>query len=280
MAIGTAKWTRKGRPPHHSPFGSPRRRVFKWTAIATCAALSAFAGWIQTGYATTAVALYVKDFAVVAVDGRINKVGPLISGHQTGCKLYVADGKVAVLAGLTEEPDAGFDIRAIFHNVLNQSTSPSQAADFVEQRVQQGLPGALDAFKKKDPAAFQARASGESQLLLVGMDGDAEVQVSRRSFPYQPGPGRLAERDDSNGAADHIGVALIGDTTAIDVDLVRLQKTNGWEGMGNVDDLEKLARRFIALEVLARPMQVGPPISMVLVNASGIHWVEPGACKE
>ncbi len=233
---------------------------------------------MRIAYATTAVALYVKDFAVVAVDGRINKVGPLISGHKSGCKLYVADGKVAILAGLTEEPDSGFDSVAIFHNVLNRSTSPAQAADLVQQRIQQALPTALQVFQKKNPAAFEARAQGESQLLVVGMDTSGDVQVSRRSVPYQPG--HPAERDDSTGTADHVGVALIGDTTAIDLDLIRLQKTNGWEGMGNPDDLEKLARRFIALEVLAKPMQVGPPISMVLADTNGIHWVEPGACKE
>jgi hypothetical protein len=50
--------------------------------------------------------------------------------------------------------------------------------------------------------------------------------------------------------------------------------------MGNPADLEKLARRFIALEVVDKPMQVGPPITVVLVDGGGIHWVEPGACQE
>ena len=240
--------------------------------------LAGLAASTQIGYATTAVALYMKNFAVVAVDGRVNKVGPLISGHKVECKLYVADGKVAVLAGLTGEPDAGFDIRAIFHNVLNQQTGPAQAADLVEQRLRQALPAALEAFQKRDPAAYQIRAKGSSQLLLVGMNPNGEVQVSRRSLPYQPG--RPPQSDDSTGTPDHVGVALIGDTTAIDIDLVRLQKTNGWQGMGNPADLEKLARRFIALEVVAQPMQVGPPISMVLVDVNGIHWVDAGACKQ
>ena len=255
-----------------------RSRALRSAAIQGCLGALVFAGWLQLGYATTAVALYMKDFAVVAVDGRINKVGPLISGHKSGCKLYVADGKVAVLAGLTEEPDAGFDVRAIFHNVLNQPVPPAQAADVVQQRVQQALPAALQVFQKKDPAAFEARAHGESQLLLVGTDTNGQVQVSRRSIPYQQG--HPAEQDDSTGTPDHVGIALIGDTTAIDLDLIRLQKTNGWEGMGNPPDLEKLARRFIALEIVAQPMQVGPPLSMVLVDENGIHWVDPGACNE
>lgn len=253
-------------------------RSQRFAAMLAGACFAGLTAWAEIGYATTAVALYVKDFAVVAVDGRVNKVGPLISGHKAGCKLYVADGKVAVLAGLTEEPDAGFDIRAIFHDVLNQQTTPAQAANLVEQRLKQALPPALEAFQKKDPAAYQVRARGSSQLLLVGIDPNSEVQVSRRSLPYQAD--RPPQSDDSTGAPDHVGVAMIGDTTAIDVDLARMQKTDAWQGMGNPADLEKLARRFIALEVVAQPMQVGPPISMVLVDANGIHWVEPGACKQ
>ena len=253
-------------------------RVLRSAAIQLWVAALVLAGWLRMSYASTAVALYMKDFAVVAVDGRINKVGPLISGHKSGCKLYVADGKVAVLAGLTEEPDAGFDVRAIFHNVLNQQVPPAQAADLVQQRVEQALPAALQVFQKKDPAAFEARAHGESQLLLAGMDTSGEIQVSRRSIPYDQG--HPPERDDSTGAPDHVGIALIGETTAIDIDLLRLQKTNGWEGMGTVDNLEKLARRFIALEIVAKPMQVGPPVSLVLVDKNGIHWVDPGACNQ
>jgi len=273
-----------GRPTANVRFEAPGRRssnrprALRSTAIQLCASALALAGSLRLGYATTAVALYVKDLAVVAVDGRINKVGPLISGHQSGCKLYVADGKVAILAGLTEEPDAGFDVRAIFHNVLNQSVPPAQAADLVQQRVQQALPAALQVFQKKDPAAFEARAHGESQLLLVGTDTSGEVQVSRRSIPYEQG--HPAERDDSIGTPDHVGVALIGETTAIDIDLLRLQKTNGWEGMGTADNLEKLARRFIALEIVAEPMQVGPPVSVVRVDNNGVHWIDSGACKE
>ena len=274
--LDVARSIERRRKPVHGSFRSSH--ALNCLALVITLALAGLAFPAQIGYATTAVALYVKDFAVVAVDGRVNKIGPLISGHKTECKLYVADGKVAVLAGLTEEPDAGFDIRAIFHDVLNQQEPPARTADLVEQRVKQVLPAALGAFEKKNHAAYEARARGESQLLVVGMHGNAGVQVSRRSLPYQPG--RPPQSDDSTGAPDHVGVALIGDTAAIDADLERLQNNNGWEGMGNPADLEKLARRFIALEVLAEPMRVGPPISMVLIDANGIHWVEPGACKE
>jgi hypothetical protein len=248
----------------------------RWVSVGAC--LAALAGTARLGYATTAVALYGKDFAVLAADGRVNMVGPIISGHRSECKLYVADGKVAIVAGLADEPNAGFDVRRILHRVMNRSMSVPQAADLVEQQIEQALPAALQTFEKENPGAFQQRAAGSSQLMMVGMNSNGGVQVSRRSTSYDRA--RPTQRDDTAGAADHVGVALIGETAAIDRDLVRLQNSNGWEGMGNPADLEKLARRFIALEVVDRPMKVGAPISMVVVDSNGIHWVEPGACKE
>jgi hypothetical protein len=248
------------------------------SALGAFLALIASVAWVRTGKATTAVALYVKDFAVVAADGRVNKIGPMISGHQSGCKLYVAGSKVAVVAGLAEEPDSGFDVRKILHQVMNQAATPSEAADAVEQQIQQTLPAALQVFQKNNPTAYRRRASGSSQLLMVGMSNAGDLQVSRRSIPYAQA--RAPQRDDATGVADHVGVALIGETAAVDADLIRLHNTNGWEGMNNVDDLEKLARRFIALEVLAEPDKVGAPLSLVLVDKNGIHWIEPGACKE
>ena len=255
----------------HSP---PVRRGTLWA----CVGLAAVTGWARLGDATTAVALYTKDFAVVAADGRDNKVGPVISGHQSECKLYVVDSKVAVVAGLVAEPDSGFDVRRILHTVMNESMPVPQAADLVEQQIQRALPAALRVFENANPGAFQERAAGSSQLLMVGTGSDNAIQVARRSAPYDPE--RPPGRDDATGAADRVGVALIGDTAAIDRDLERMHNSNGWEGMGNPPDLEKLARRFIALEVIDKPTQVGPPISMVLVDATGIHCVEAGACKK
>jgi len=113
---------------------------------------------------------------------------------------------------------------------------------------------------------------------VVGRDGTGQIQVSRRSIPYDPS--RPSQRDDGTGSNDRVGIAPIGDTAAIDRELDRLHTTEGWSGKGDPTDLEKMARRFIALEIVDKPLSVGPPVSIVVVDASGVHWVEPGACHQ
>jgi hypothetical protein len=232
--------------------------------------------WAQLGYATTGVALYVKGFAVIAADGRVNEIGPKIALHSDECKIDVFNGMAGMVAGLAEEQDVGFDTSKILRGAMEQSSSVSEAANTAERRIQHALPAALRDFQRGNPNQFQERANGSLQILMVGMDSAGEVQVARRSIPYDES--RPAQREDTTGSDDRVGIAPIGETGAIDKELDRLHNTDGWSGKGDPTDLEKMAQRFIALEIVDKPLKVGPPVSMVAVDGSGIHWVEAGAC--
>jgi hypothetical protein len=215
---------------------------------------------------------------VIAADGRVNQIGPKIALHSEECKIEVVNGMAGMVAGLSEEQDVGFDAGRILHDAMEQSNSVSEAADAAERQIKQALPAALRDFQKGNPNQFQKRANGSLQILLLGMGSEGAVQVSRRSISYDES--RPAQRDDATGSDDRVGIAPIGDTAAIDRDLDRLHNTDGWSGKGDPTDLEKMARRFIALEIVDRPLSVGPPVSIVVVEANGVHWVEPGACHQ
>ena len=227
---------------------------------------------VQSCFATTGVVLYEKGFAVVAADGRVNQVGGVISGYITECKLDVANSKVGIVAGLAKEEDAGFDARKILRDAMQQAESVEEAADSAQKQIQSKLPAAVQEFTKHNP-----HPNIGLQFVVVGVDNTGHVRVARRSI--SAGASGPAQIDNSTGSDDHVGVALIGESNAIDRDLDRLHDSNGWEGKGNPTDLEKLARRFIALEVLEQPHRVGPPLSVVLVDGNGVHGVEDGACK-
>lgn len=230
------------------------------------------------GYATSGVALYVKGFAVMAADGRVNEIGPKIATHSDECKIDVVNGMAGMVAGLSEEQDVGFDATKILRDAMQQSSSVSEAADVAEKQIQRALPAALRDFQRGNPNQFRQRANGSLQILIVGMDNSGGVEVARRSIPYDES--RPAQRDDAMGSEDRVGIAPIGETAAIDRELERLHNTDGWSGKGDPTDLEKMARRFIALEIVDKPLKVGPPVSIVVVDGTGVHWVEPGACHQ
>ena len=230
-------------------------------------------------FATTGVVLYEKDFAVIAADGRVNEVGGVISGHTTECKLDVANGKVGIVAGLTKEQDVDFDARKILRDAMQQTNSIGEAADSAQREIQVKFPAAVQAFRKHNPDRAAETSGINIQFVIAGLDGAAgQVSVARRSISADPG--RPPQVDNSAGNDEHVGIAVIGESAAIDRDLDRLHNANGWEGKGNPTDMEKLARRFIALEILEQPNRVGTPLAIVLLDRNGVHGVEDGACRD
>jgi len=220
----------------------------------------------------------VKGFAVMAADGRVNEIGPKIATHGNKCKIDVVNRMAGMVAGLSEEQDVGFDARTLLREAMERSGSVSEAAGAAEGQIRQTLPAALREFQKANPNQFQQRANGSLQILIAGISSAGDVQVARLSIPYDES--RPVQRDDATGADDHVGIAPIGETAAIDRDLDRLHSTNGWSGKGNPTDLEKMARRFIALEIVDKPLRVGPPVTIIQVDGSGVHFVEAGACQQ
>lgn len=242
----------------------------------TCALGLLTACLAQSCWATTGVVLFEKGFAVVAADGRVNQVAGILSGHTTECKLDVANSKVAVVAGLAKQEDV-FDAREILRDAMQKTASVEEAADSAQRQIQIKFPAAVEAFRKNNPDRTMNDSGLGVQFLVVGVDDSGQVHVARRSITADAS--RPPQVDNSTGNDDHVGVAVIGESNAIDHDLDRLHDTDGWEGKGNPDDLEKLARRFIALEIVEQPHRVGMPLSVVLVDHEGVHGVEDGACR-
>ena len=246
--------------------------------LARTAAMGAILLFTPLCRATTGIALYEDTFAVVAADGRVNEVGPKVMFPTNQCKIGLINGKVAVVAGLAEEQGVGFDVRKILDSALLQSDSIYEAADVAERQIVRALPAALRDFQKNNPHQFAARASSSLQILIVGLSGSGEVQIARRSIPYDPS--RTVQRQNAAGSKDHVGIAAIGETAAIDRELDRLHASGSWAGKGDRVDLEHIARRLVAFEIVDKPRQVGPPVSVIVVDGEGVHWVDSGACRQ
>jgi hypothetical protein len=161
---------------------------------------------------------------------------------------------------------------------MEQSESVYEAADMAARQIEHDLPGALEDFRKNNPNEFQKLSSGSVQILMAGMSREGEVQVARRSIPYDKS--RRVETENTSASEDHIGIAAIGESNPIDKEVERLHNTDGWVGTSKPTDLKYLALRFIALEIVDKPGMVGPPVSVALVDSDGIHWDQRGACQQ
>lgn len=254
------------------PLGHTAARTVAFLAVFFCIQ------GVQVCHATTGVVLYENTFAVVAADGRVNEVGPKVMFPTSGCKIDLINGKLAVVAGLAEEQGVGFDARKILDSALQQSDSVYDAADVVERQIVRALPAALRDFQKNNPNQFEARANSSLQILIVGLSGSGEVQIARRSIPYDES--RTVQRQNAAGSKDHVGIAAIGETGAIDRELDHLHASDSWAGKGDRTDLEDIARRLVAFEIVDKPRRVGPPVSMIVVDEDGVHWVDSGACRQ
>ena len=235
-------------------------------------------GAASAARATTGVALFAKNFVIVAADGRVNEVGPKLEFHRSQCKISTAKGRVAVVSGLTEEQGVNFDARRIVSAAMQESDSVYGASDLAARAIRRELPAALAGFKEQRPNDFAAMAAGAIQILMAGINSQGEVQVARRSIPYDGS--RPIEVENTSAAVGQIRIAAIGESSAIDQEVDRLQRAGAWRGSGNPKRLESTALRLVALEIVAKPYRVGPPVSVVLVRPDGIHWEQAGACRE
>jgi hypothetical protein len=161
---------------------------------------------------------------------------------------------------------------------MEQSDSVYEAADAAAKQIELDLPGALEDFRKNNPNQVQEINNSSLQILMVGISREGGVQVARRSIPYDRS--RPIQKENTSGSEAHIGIAIIGESSAIDREVDRLKEVDGWAGTGNPTALENIALRFVALEVVDKPSTVGPPVSIVLVDSDGIHWAKNGACQQ
>ncbi len=67
---------------------------------------------------------------------------------------------------------------------MQQSESVYGAADTAARQIERDLPAALADFRKINPNGFQELLRGSLQILMAGMSREGEVQIARRSIPY------------------------------------------------------------------------------------------------
>jgi hypothetical protein len=78
--------------------------------------------------------------------------------------------------------------------------------------------------------------------------------------------------DCPSGECPHAAYVTLGENDA--ANLIINERPTIWEDR----PIESAIRELIGAEILAKPKDVGPPISIIALDRDGTHWLDRGSC--
>jgi hypothetical protein len=262
--------TRRIRVPKHA-----RNKHFYVKAAAALLAILLFAFPIAS---TTVVVLRMPTSITVAADS-------LIAGETeklTGCKIGSNIGyRISfAMSGRVQHSKAGFYALPLAISAIKGATNAADAAarfgktaapKFRDMMIFERGHTPRD-FKElmKDPqpvkVAFVAFEQGVAAYTIstvtpTAKGNDIAVTSHESSCPGDACP-------DGGGR-----VIVLGEDQAA---IAALSDKNFFHAFSNPASVVK---RLVEIEIEAKPDKVGPPISILTIDASGAHWNEKGACS-
>lgn len=196
------------------------------------------------------------------------------------CKVFGNGVIFYAVAGVTDDVRVGFDANAIARNVSERSISVSIAAKRFGiaasgplqaslKRIRRDYPRIYKIAVTPSPHALEAvfvQFSGgipKFSILTVSIVDDSGDNM-RLSVRQENCPGKACNYKD--------GIAFLGERA----DAEKLDRS-GWVGPR---DPASIAHILIQAEIKGDPHSVGPPVSVLVMDASGHHWTERGKCED
>ena len=229
---------------------------------------------------TTIVGIWTPKQITIVADSKQTMVqNNQIVGSQTACKVFVVRNIAVGLAGLAQAEQVSVaDSIKNSHELVEQGTNAKlpEASIVVaaESSVTQVLRHRNAAYDPNVPISliFGGMINGKLQMFKVEMSGmqiagdfAMPARTRRIAFPESRG----YDGTDPNRAIEVIGIS---DTVK------RFQKLLP---MWNEGDDVAVGRRLVAIEASdgVASAFVGGPITTVVINKKGLHWIDAGACQ-
>ncbi len=204
------------------------------------------------------------------LDGRIESV----------CKIHSVATMSYVLAGTVQVAKSGFYADALARHAASNSTTVFDAATQFEKTAARQFTTALKLIKREAPEIYDADVRRKPEPLQVAFFAvEARVPVFVITyFTVQDSSQALIVTPHSKycpGSAcpGGRGIILLGDNDAANKSS---QMQSFWTG---ITDPVSAVRKLIQTEIDAAPSRVQAPISIVSVDAEGIHWIDKGRCR-
>jgi hypothetical protein len=231
--------------------------------------------------ATSIVAFWTPAAIVVAADSKASVGGRLGSRESQTCKIRPVGPYYFAATGLTNVPETGFDLNAIFSTVATADRSISAIADEMASTAREKLFPALEFLRNRYPqnyaADFGERSGGIALAFVVFGSEDGQPRMAVRQIGAPGFPSNDKRVDYPGAAAMQFGAAYAGQNDA----LARFIAANpDWRQKYSLQDAAKM---FVELEAnrtdLGSRNTVGLPLSRLEVTGRGAAWIEPGVCN-
>ena len=236
--------------------------------LAVCLALP------QATKATSVVAFWTHDSIVVAVDSKFTHVSDKVaSAPKYSCKIHRNKGFIATIAGMVSYPPTNFNPSDDLDSALAKATDVKHAIDIADRTIVPGFQRALRDFQQRFPIAKYPKMYTTNMRTLQYFIGEIRkpgqsVIAYRDLAENKPPQGLYQELEPGKTEGAAFGLN--------EISAAYFRNNPNWRQQAGAD----LAHRLIDQEAVANPENIGGPISVVVLDPSGIHWAPNGLCQQ
>jgi len=213
---------------------------------------------------TCIVALTDGSTLAIAADSLAADAMDPSSSRSLVCKIFTASGFVCTGAGLMEELNTDFTVKAAFLEACNRFSTLADIGVFVDAEVQRGMATFISGCKIELPEYYE-RLKCNPVLINVFLAGVVRGQPTLRVTEC-----RLEE-------GDEVRVAQIPAAPIMHIDhghtLASFLSTHP-DFVPQSRSLPEAAACLVQIACEGNTTVVGGPVDVVAIDATGVHWVQ------
>lgn len=234
-------------------------------------------------FGTTVVVLRGPEYVVLGSDSKITSVTGNQTASSLGCKIRQIHKIFVGVAGAAGQAGS-FDVFEVARKAATGKTDVIAIANQFEIAARKPFAAYIRRFRQENPAQF-ARYCDKRDCLVVAFAGidRATPKVSVRAFFVTTRNNVVIVRADTHSRMDCPGTCETGIEQAVfgvnsEASSLFDRTPHFWKVKGIVSGMEEL----VGAEISAHGDVVGPPISILMLNGQGAHFLpsHQGLCAD
>jgi hypothetical protein len=234
---------------------------------------------------STAIAVIVRPSRIViAADAKSVLTNSSGSSSAQICKIYQAGASFFAFSGMDQDDNIGFVSSEIAKRIAAPSIK-ARAEKFAED-VRKPLLESLQRSYRVAPSRDEYRKlfGGEFPLAAIffGMEQGISIYEAVQTTKIEDASGKPIRIDTEIRVCpgllcpepEHSRLMWLGETTAAQNEFGRMRAA----GDSRLGDDVAVVRHLVETEIAARPDIVGPPVAVLVLDATGSLWVVNGEC--